>query len=49
MRAPVKTMPVQPWFPGHRSLGTLGKKLVDLEADPSWLKVPAVAAAALRA
>ncbi|HEY8207393.1 MAG TPA: aldehyde dehydrogenase [Myxococcaceae bacterium] len=49
LRAPVKTMPVQPWFPGHRGLGTLGKKLVDLEADPSWLKVPAVAAAALRA
>jgi hypothetical protein len=49
LRAPVKTMPVAPWFPGHRALGTLGRKLVELEADPSWLKVPAVAAAALRA
>jgi aldehyde dehydrogenase (NAD(P)+) len=49
LRAPVKTMPVAPWFPGHRSLASLGKKLVELEADPSWLKVPMVAAAALRA
>jgi aldehyde dehydrogenase (NAD(P)+) len=49
LRAPVKTMPVAPWFPGHRGLGQLGRKLVELEADPSWMKVPAVAAAALRA
>lgn len=48
LRAPVRTMPVAPWFPGHRGLGQLGRKLVELEADPSWLKVPAVAAAALR-
>ena len=49
LRAPLRTMPVAPWFPGHRSLAQLGKKLVELEADPSWLKVPGVAAAALRA
>jgi len=49
LRAPVRTLPVPPWFPGHRSLGQLGRRLVELEANPSWLKVPAVAAAALRA
>lgn len=49
MRAPVKGFPISPWFPGHRTCHILGKRLVDFEYDPSWLKVPAVAAAGLRA
>jgi aldehyde dehydrogenase (NAD(P)+) len=49
LRAPVKAFPVSPWFPGHRSLLQLGKKLVQLEADPSWLKVPGVASSAMKA
>lgn len=49
LRAPVKTFPVAPWFPGHRSLLQLGKKLVQLETEPSWLKVPGVASAAMKA
>jgi aldehyde dehydrogenase (NAD(P)+) len=49
MRAPVKGFPISPWFPGHRTCHILGKRLVDFEFDPSWLKVPAVAAAGLRA
>jgi hypothetical protein len=48
LSSPLKVMPVPPWFPNHRSLGALGKKLVDLEFAPSWLKVPSLAATALR-
>jgi aldehyde dehydrogenase (NAD(P)+) len=49
LRAPVKTFPVMPWFPGHRSLDVLGRRLTDFEADPSWLKVPGMAAAGMKA
>ncbi|MBI3184312.1 MAG: aldehyde dehydrogenase family protein [Myxococcales bacterium] len=49
LRAPIKAFPVAPWLPGHRSVHTLGRRLADLEMDPSWLKVPGVAAAAMRA
>ncbi len=48
LRAPVKTFPVPTWFPGHRTLHQLGRKLVELQMDPSWLKVPGVAATAMR-
>ncbi len=49
LRAPLKGFPVAPWFPGHRSLPQLVRRLVDFEMAPSWLKVPAIAIAALRA
>jgi aldehyde dehydrogenase (NAD(P)+) len=48
LRAPVKAMPIHPWFPGHRTAHLLGKKLLELENDPGWLKVPGVAATAMR-
>lgn len=47
VRAPVKSWPIHPWFPGHRNLEGLGRRLVELEMEPSWLKLPGVAAAAL--
>jgi aldehyde dehydrogenase (NAD(P)+) len=46
LRAPVKAMPIHPWFPGHRSAHVLGQRLIDLEMSPSWLKIPGIAAAA---
>jgi hypothetical protein len=48
LRAPVKAFPVSPWFPGHKTVDLLAKRLVDFEMNPSWLKVPGVAAAAMR-
>ncbi len=49
MRAPVTAFPVWPWFPGHRSRHVLGRRLTDFEMDPSWLKVPGLALAGLKA
>jgi aldehyde dehydrogenase (NAD(P)+) len=49
LRAPLKGFPIGLWFPGHRSLPQLVRRLVDFEMAPSWLKVPAIAFAALRA
>lgn len=49
LTAPVKAFPVSPWFPGHRSVHTLARRLTDFEYNPSWLKIPGVAAAGLRA
>lgn len=49
LRAPLKAFPVAPWFPGHRTVHQLARKLVALEAEPSWLKVPGIAATAMRA
>jgi acyl-CoA reductase-like NAD-dependent aldehyde dehydrogenase len=48
MRAPIRSFPAPPWFPGNRSVSALARKLVDLEMGPSWLKVPALAATAMR-
>ncbi len=46
VRAPFRAWPKPLWFPGHRSLGTLGRRMVGFEASPSWGKLPAVALAA---
>ncbi|MGQ0506177.1 MAG: aldehyde dehydrogenase family protein [Myxococcaceae bacterium] len=49
VRGPVRPAPVNPWFAGHRTLDKLGRRLVEMEWNPSWLKLPAIAAAALGA
>jgi aldehyde dehydrogenase (NAD(P)+) len=49
LRAPIKSFPVTPWFPGYRTLDQLGRRLVDFEMDPTWLKVPGLATTAMRA
>jgi acyl-CoA reductase-like NAD-dependent aldehyde dehydrogenase len=46
---PFKAMPIPPWFADHRNLKALGEKLTRYEAAPSFLKLPGVAAAALKA
>jgi len=48
LRAPLKQFPGPPWMPGHRTLLQVARRLVDFEMDPSWLKVPGIASAALR-
>ncbi|MCE9670788.1 aldehyde dehydrogenase [Myxococcus stipitatus] len=48
LRAPLTGLPPPPWVPGHRGLRSLGRRLVDFELGPSWLKVPGIAVAALR-
>lgn len=48
LRAPVKGFPISPWFPGHKSVDQLGKRMVDFELGPSWLKVPGLAATAMK-
>ncbi|MFY2563471.1 aldehyde dehydrogenase [Corallococcus terminator] len=48
LRAPLTSLPAPPWVPGHRSVRDLGQRLVQFERSPSWLKIPGIAAAALR-
>ena len=47
IRAPLKPMPKQIYFPTHKTLDQVGRRLVDFEGAPSWLKVPGLAVAAL--
>jgi hypothetical protein len=47
LRAPLKPMPKHVYFPSHKTLDKLGKRLVEFEGAPSWLKVPGLAMAAL--
>jgi hypothetical protein len=47
VRAPLKAMPKMVYFPSHKTLHQLARKLVEFEASPSWLKVPGLAMSAL--
>ncbi|NTX11400.1 aldehyde dehydrogenase [Myxococcus sp. CA056] len=48
LRGPLTSLLAPPWVPGHRSVRDLGRRLVQFERSPSWLKMPGIAAAALR-
>jgi aldehyde dehydrogenase (NAD(P)+) len=48
LSVPFKMMPIPPWMAGHKNLRALGEKLTRFEAAPSMLKLPGVAAAALK-
>jgi aldehyde dehydrogenase (NAD(P)+) len=48
IRAPLKPMPKHVYFPTHKTVHQLGRRLVEFEAAPSWLKVPGLAVAAMR-
>ena len=48
VRGPLTPMLKPAWHADHRSVHRLGPKLVDFEAAPSWLKVPGLAAIAMR-
>jgi aldehyde dehydrogenase (NAD(P)+) len=47
MRGPITVTPKPPWFVTHKKSHIVAEKMVALEAEPSWLKVPGVALAAL--
>jgi acyl-CoA reductase-like NAD-dependent aldehyde dehydrogenase len=47
IRAPLKPMPKPIYFPSHKTLDHVGRRLVEFEAAPSWLKVPGIAMSAL--
>jgi hypothetical protein len=47
IRAPLKPMPKQVYFAGHRTVHKVGQRITAFEAEPGWLKLPGLAAAAL--
>lgn len=47
LRGPLTVFPKPPWFATHRRAHQVARRIFALEADPSWLKVPAVALTAL--
>jgi hypothetical protein len=49
MRHPITAMPKPAYFPSHRSLNKLMPRMTAMEENASWLKVPGVMAAAMRA
>jgi aldehyde dehydrogenase (NAD(P)+) len=48
VRGPLKPFPKPIWFPTHKTVHELGKKLVGFETSPSWLKVPSIAMSAMK-
>ncbi len=47
LRGSLVMRPTPPWFVGNRKGVAVARRLIDLEAAPSWTKVPGVALAAL--
>ena len=47
VRAPLKPVPKPIYFPSHKTLNKLAERVENFEASPSWLKVPALALAAM--
>jgi len=41
-------MPKPVWFPDHRTVGSLARRVTFMERDASWRKLPAVALTAVR-
>jgi len=48
VRAPFRMRPTPVWFPNHRNLKELGRRLVAMEEAPSWFRLPPVVVAALK-
>lgn len=48
VRAPFRIAPTPAWFSDHKTQDQLGKALFAMEANPGWLKLPKLLAAALR-
>ncbi len=48
LRGPLVAFPKPVWFPGHRTVDEIAKKLVEFELSPSWFKVPSIALSALK-
>lgn len=48
VRAPFRIFPTPAWFGDHKTLRELGESLTTFEANPSFLRLPKVVAAAVR-
>lgn len=48
VRGPLVVKPKPLWFYDNRQMATLGRKLVQLEAQPGWLKLPSMVFSAVR-
>lgn len=48
LRGPLTIFPKPLWFPNNRVQASVAEKLLRLEADPSWLRVPGIGLTALR-
>lgn len=48
VRGPFMPSPKPPWFANNRNAHEIGRRLVGFEASPSWLKLPKLAAAAMK-
>jgi aldehyde dehydrogenase (NAD(P)+) len=48
IRGPLVVKPKPTWFAGHKTAAEIGRKLVKMEAQPSWLKLPGLIMQALR-
>lgn len=48
VRAPFRMRPKPVWFPDHRTVGSLARRVAFLEKDADWRKLPAVALTAVR-
>ncbi len=47
VRGPIRVFPKPAWFFDNKKFHKIGEKLLRFEADPSWLRVPGLAVAAL--
>ena len=48
IRGPLVVKPKPTWFANHKTAAEIGRKLVKMEAQPSWLKLPGLILQALR-
>ncbi len=48
IRAPLTTFPKPGWFSGHKTAQTVTRRIVEMEENASWRKVPGIVWAAMR-
>ena len=48
LRAPLTVFPKPAWLASHRNAKTVTKRLVAMEENASWAKVPGIMMAAMR-
>jgi aldehyde dehydrogenase (NAD(P)+) len=48
LRAPLTTFPKPAWFASHRKAKTVAQRLVMMEENASWAKVPGIVIAAMQ-
>jgi len=48
LRGPLTVFPKPVWFGDHRRVAQMGRRLLEMEKSPSWLKVPGLVVDAVR-